>query len=239
MMKLLSIDSNSKLAKTNKLVGNNHLYAGLSLMPDDKLCPGAKAAGCMDKCLKSAGRGRFSNVSKARTTKSAMFHNNPMQFKYWLVKDLEALVRKATKEFKIARVRLNVLSDVTWEKYKVIRDGIEFDGIPQAFPEIQFYDYTKRADRIGKTPANYKLTFSYSGIGTYKNQVRLAEDREANMAVVFLVKKGQNLPEFFRGKPVIDGDEHDARWDDAHGVIVGLRAKGQAIGDDSGFAVAA
>ena len=238
-MKLLSIDSNSKLAKTNKVAGENHLYAGLSLMPDDKLCPGAKAAGCMDKCLKSAGRGRFSNVSKARITKSAMFHNNPMQFKYWLVKDLEALVRKATREGKIARVRLNVLSDVAWEKYKVIRDGIEFDGIPQAFPDIQFYDYTKRADRVGKTPANYKLTFSYSGISTYKNQVRLAEDREANMAVVFLVKKGQSLPQFFRGKPVIDGDEHDARWDDAQGVVVGLRAKGEAIGDASGFAVAA
>lgn len=238
-MKLLSIDSNSKLAKTNKLVGDNHEYAGLSLMPDDKLCPGAKAAGCMPKCLKSAGRGKFSNVSKARTAKSAMFHNNPMQFRYWLVKDLEALVRRVNKKGKIARVRLNVLSDVAWEKYKVIRDGIEYEGIPQAFPEIQFYDYTKRADRIGKTPANYKLTFSYSGVSTYKNQVRLAEDRDANMAVVFLVKKGQRLPEFFRGKPVIDGDEHDARWDDAQGVVVGLRAKGDCIGDDSGFAVAA
>ena len=208
-------------------------------MPDDKLCPGSKAAGCMDKCLKSAGRGRFSNVAVARTAKSILFHSKPLEFRQALVKDLEALVRKAIKEGKIARVRLNVLSDVAWEKYKVIRDGIEFDGIPQAFPEIQFYDYTKRADRVGKTPANYKLTFSYSGIGTYKNQVRLAEDKQANMAVVFLVKKGQSLPEFFRGKPVIDGDEHDARWDDAHGVIVGLRAKGQAIGDDSGFAVAA
>ena len=92
-MKLLSIDSNAKLAKTNKVVGDNHLYAGLSLMPDDILCPGAKAAGCMVKCLKSAGRGRFSNVSKARTAKSAMFHNNPMQFRYWLVKDLEALAK--------------------------------------------------------------------------------------------------------------------------------------------------
>ena len=238
-MKLLSIDSNAKLAKTNAVVGANHLYAGLSLMPDDILCPGAKAAGCMVKCLKSAGRGRFSNVSKARTAKSAMFHNNPMQFRYWLVKDLEALVRRATKHGKIARVRLNVLSDVAWEKYKVVRDGVEFDGVPQAFPEIQFYDYTKRATRIGKTPANYKLTFSYSGVGTYQNQVTEAESRNANMAVVFLVKKGESLPQFFRGKPVIDGDEHDARWDDAQGVIVGLRAKGPAIGDDSGFAVAA
>jgi hypothetical protein len=236
-MRLLSIDSNSKLAKTNKVAGAGHLYAGLSLMPDNRLCPGAKAAGCMAGCLKSAGRGAFSNVAAARQVKSDWYHQNRDTFIAQLVKDLEALVRKAAKEGKTARVRLNVLSDIAWESELCWRDNGLYAGIPQAFPEIEFYDYTKRAGRIGKVPANYSLTFSYSGVPSYANQVKLAAARGANMAVVFHVKKGQALPKLWQGKAVIDGDLHDARTDDAAGIIVGLRAKGQAIKDTSGFVV--
>jgi hypothetical protein len=36
-------------------------------------------------------------------------------------------------------------------------------------------------------------------------------------------------------RPVIDGDLHDYRPLDESGVIVGLRAKGQAMSDKSGF----
>jgi hypothetical protein len=237
-MRLLSIDSNSKLAKTNKVAGAGHLYAGLSLMPDNRLCPGAKAAGCMAGCLKSSGRAAiFKAVNEARKAKSDWYHQDPGSFVAQLVKDLEALVRKAAKEGKTARVRLNVLSDIAWEDQAVWRDNGLYEGIPQAFPEIEFYDYTKRAGRIGKVPANYSLTFSYSGVPSYANQVKLAAARGANMAVVFHVKKGQALPKLWQGKSVIDGDLHDARTDDAAGIIVGLRAKGQAIKDTSGFVV--
>jgi len=49
--------------------------------------------------------------------------------------------------------------------------------------------------------------------------------------------KGQ-LPATWRGYPVIDGDEHDARFTDAGaGVIIGLKAKGKARHDASGFVV--
>jgi hypothetical protein len=236
-MKLLSIDSNSKLAKTNAKVGAGHLYAGLSMMPDRTLCPGSKAAGCMDACLKSAGRGRFSNVALARQAKTDWFHADRQGFVQTLVKDLEALVRKANREGKTARVRLNVLSDVSWESVPCERHGEAFKGIPEAFPEIEFYDYTKRAARLGKTQANYHLTFSYSGVRTYIKQVVQAREANANMAVVFHVKKGQPLPRLWDGKIVIDGDEHDARSDDPANVIIGLRAKGQAIKDKSGFVV--
>jgi hypothetical protein len=227
-MKLLSIDANSKLAKTNKVVGQDYLYAGLSMMPDPIICPGSKAAKCMDGCLKTAGRAAvFPAIALARQAKTDWFHRDSNGFIFALVKDLKALVRKTTKLGKKARVRLNVLSDIAWEQY----------GIPQMFPEIEFYDYTKRADRIGKTPSNYRLTFSYSGVSTYAKQVGKAQDAGANMAVVFHVKKGQALPKVWQGKTVIDGDEHDARFDDPANVIVGLRAKGQAIQDKAGFVV--
>jgi len=227
-MKLLSIDANSKLAKTNKVVGQDYLYAGLSMMPDPIICPGSKAAKCMDGCLKTSGRAAiFPAIALARQAKTDWFHRDSDGFIFALVKDLKALVRKANKLGKTARVRLNVLSDIAWEQY----------GIPQMFPEIEFYDYTKRADRIGKTPANYRLTFSYSGVSTYAKQVGKAQEAGANMAVVFHVKKGQALPKVWQGKTVIDGDEHDARFDDPANVIVGLRAKGQAIQDKTGFVV--
>ena len=227
-MKLLSIDANSKLAKTNKVVGQDYLYAGLSMMPDPIICPGSKAAKCMDGCLKTSGRAAiFPAIALARQAKTDWFHRDSEGFIFALVKDLKALLRKANKLGKKARVRLNVLSDIAWEQY----------GIPQMFPEIEFYDYTKRADRIGKTPANYRLTFSYSGVSTYAKQVGKAQEAGANMAVVFHVKKGQALPKVWQGKTVIDGDEHDARFDDPANVIVGLRAKGQAIQDKTGFVV--
>ena len=58
-----------------------------------------------------------------------------------------------------------------------------------------------------------------------------------NVAVVFSTKKGQPLPAEYLGRPVIDGDETDLRFLDPSGVIVGLRAKGRAKHDCSGFVV--
>jgi hypothetical protein len=58
-----------------------------------------------------------------------------------------------------------------------------------------------------------------------------------NVAVVFRVKKGQPLPKMWNGYEVIDGDIDDLRFLDKKNVIVGLRAKGPAMKDTSGFVV--
>lgn len=232
---LLSTVANAKIEKTNALVGGNHLYAEMSLMPNNIICAGSKAAQCMTPCLKTAGRGVFSNVKNARQRKTDFWMDNPTEFKAQLVTELEALVKKAHKQGKTARVRLNCFSDISWELQVCTRNGKPFKGIPQAFPEIEFYDYTKHASRLGKTPENYTLTFSYSGVDTYKNQVKLAQtSSDTNIAVVFMAKE---LPVTFMNRKVIDGDLHDARIDDPKGVIVGLRAKGLARKDVSGFVV--
>jgi len=62
----------------------------------------------------------------------------------------------------------------------------------------------------------------------------VAQTTDANIAVVF---HGKELPVTFMNRKVIDGDLHDARIDDPKGVIVGLRAKGTARKDVSGFVV--
>ena len=233
-MQLLSTVANAKIEKTNAVGGENYLYAEMSLMPNHRICGGSKAAGCMDACLRNAGRGVFANVRQARERKSEWFMSHPTGFKAQLVDELESLLKKAQKQGKTLRVRLNCLSDISWELQPCLRNGMAFKGIPQAFPEIQFYDYTKLANRLGKTPANYHLTFSYSGVPTYKNQVKMAQSTDANIAVVF---HGKELPVTFMSRKVIDGDLHDARIDDPKGVIVGLRAKGTARKDTSGFVV--
>ena len=230
-MNLLSIDSNAKLAKTTAVYGTQFLIAGLSMMPNNRLCPGSKAAGCMEGCLKSAGRGSFSNVQAGRQRKTDWFESDKAGFVATLVDDLERLVRKAKREGKHPAVRLNVLSDVKWEQIECERGGQRYKGIPQAFPEIQFYDYTKVGKRTA--PANYHLTFSYSHRPEYRAQVLQAELSGYNLAVVF----NGYLPDEFLGRRVIDGDTHDLRFLDDDNVIVGLVAKGKARKDTSGFVV--
>jgi hypothetical protein len=60
-----------------------------------------------------------------------------------------------------------------------------------------------------------------------------------NVAVVFAVARSKPLPATFtiggQSFPVNNGDETDLRFLDAKGVIVGLRAKGKARKDTTGF----
>lgn len=95
------------------------------------------------------------------------------------------------------------------------------------FPDVQFYDYTKRANRRD-LPANYHLTFSLSEDNDERAQIAL--ENGLNVAAVF-----RALPETFLGRKVVDGDESDLRFKDERGVIVGLKAKGDARKDTSGF----
>jgi hypothetical protein len=53
-----------------------------------------------------------------------------------------------------------------------------------------------------------------------------------NVAAVF-----KTIPKTWKGFPVVDGDETDLRFLDGKNVIVGLKAKGKAKKDTSGFVV--
>ena len=70
---------NPKLEKTNKRDLNIRV-AGLSLYPDNVLCPASKAAGCSETCLASAGRGVFRPVREARQRKADYFYDHQEQF---------------------------------------------------------------------------------------------------------------------------------------------------------------
>jgi len=122
---------------------------------------------------------------------------------------------------------LNGTSDIEWTRF----------GIMEEFPDLQFYDYTKVLNRLEKEiPKNYHITFSKNEANDVESEVALKLG--ANVAVVFNTKKGEALPETWKGFPVFDGDDTDARFlDPKGGYVIGLRAKGQAKKDKTNFVV--
>jgi hypothetical protein len=195
------------------------------------LCPKA-TAGCMASCLFTAGRGRFSNVKIGRLRKSEFFLSNKDLFMEQLVTEIEKAVRN--KKDKNICVRLNGTTDVPFENIKV--GG--FDNIMSMFPNVQFYDYTKVFARLKKElPKNYHLTFSRAETESNHKETLLALQMGFNVAVVFNVKDETELPSQYQGFKVINGDMHDLTFLHDKNTIIGLRAKGQARKDTTGFVV--
>ncbi len=107
-------------------------------------------------------------------------------------------------------------------------------------PDLQFNDYTKRTAIVEKAKSipNYHVTFSYSAKSRYAKHVETALQLGSNLAVIF---RNKELPEFFLGLPVINGDLSDLRFTDNEEnksqVIVGLYAKGKMKKDTSGMVI--
>jgi hypothetical protein len=227
-VKLLTM-SNPKTAKGESL---GYLSFILHLAPGKlsgfQTCPGA-SAGCLASCLNTSGRGRFTRTQDARIAKTRRFFLDRAAFMAQLVKDVLAAQRKAERLGLVPVFRLNGTSDIRFENIPVQKDGETFANIFQAFPLLTFYDYTKLHNRRN-IPANYHLTFSRSEENGDKVAEMLAQG--FNVAALF-----DSLPETFMGFPVIDGTEHDLRFLDRKGVIVGLVPKGKAKTDSTGFVI--
>jgi hypothetical protein len=238
---LTAMESNAKTAKNSAHEG--FLSAILHLAPATLAGVGntcvAATEGCRDACLNTAGRGGMfkagediNAIQKARIRKTQMLANNPGEFMNQLIGDIEKIKKYAKASGKKPVVRLNGTSDIAWEDLKLPHYGGK--NIFEAHPDVQFYDYTKRPDRVLKNKhENYHITFSNSGKNETMSKRLL--DAGHNVAVVF---GGDSLPKTWNGKPVISGDEHDLRFLDAKGGhVVGLKAKGEAKADKSGFVV--
>ena len=235
--KLLGIDTNAKTIKGEKY---GIKTAILYLMPAKgsgvNLCANAVLAGCVKACLFTAGRGAMSNVMLSRLRKTLYFNQYREQFMHQLQNELIRERAKAKRKGYKLIVRLNGTSDIRWENIAV--SG--YANIMQALPDIQFYDYTKLANRKN-VPANYDLTFSYSGVEAYAPFVAKAIANGERIAAVFrsrsIVEAMLANGETFLGLPIVDGDDTDIRHLDPKGVVVALYAKGKARKDTSGFVV--
>jgi hypothetical protein len=221
--------SNAKIRKGEKL---GWITFGIHLAPANlsgfNVCKDA-SDGCAAACLNTAGRGAMSSVQKARIAKTQLFFKNKTIFMVMLWEEVAREVRKAKKNNMQPCFRLNLTSDLPWESIK-----LNGSSIFEAFPDVQFYDYTKSPKRMtsfinGEMPKNYHLTFSRS---ESNGAIALAFLKSGgNVAMVFR----KSLPSHYYGHEVIDGDETDLRFLDGSGKIIGLKEKGLAKKDESGF----
>ena len=227
-MKLLGI-ANTKTMKGEKYGYQTYImHLAPSTLSGYQVCPMA-STGCASACLNLSGMGRFSNVQAARIAKTKYFFEYRTQFLAQLVKEVEAAIRKSEKAGLKAVFRLNGTSDIRWELHAVIRNGVQYRNIMEAFPLVQFYDYTKIPNRRN-IPANYHLTFSRSEVNEMEALSVISTG--TNVAVVF-----DTIPDTWMGWKVIDGTETDLRFLDESRVVVGLKANGKAKRDASGFVV--
>lgn len=235
MKNILSVGVDAKTTKGEKLgFLTGILYLAPATTTKYNTCSMAKIAQCDKACLFTAGRGAFNSVQQARVAKTMRFYEQREGFMADLVFSIKALVRKASKQGLTPLVRLNGTSDIRWETVGLTVDGVTYPNIMAVFPDVKFYDYTKDAGRKD-LPANYDLTFSYSGVEAYQPFVAKALAKGMRMAVVF--RKESEIPNSFMGIPVVSGDKSDVRHLDDQGVIVGLYAKGKAKADTTGFVV--
>jgi len=228
---MLRLDGNAKTIKGN---AKGFKTAILYLVPADmagvNICAMAELALCKKPCLNTAGRGAMSNVQMARLRKTLFLLQYEAEAIAMIKRDIARFNAQCMREGFTLLVRLNGTSDIRWENY----------GIIQAFPHITFYDYTKLANRKN-IPANYDLTFSYSGAPQFRRFVEMAKGNGMRLAVVFrdrrIVERMLANGEQFESMPLVDGDDTDIRHLDPHGTIVALYAKGKAKQDTSGFVV--
>lgn len=219
-----SINSSAKIKKNEKK-SMQYTYI-LYLLPAKasgyQVCAGATKE-CIEGCLNTSGRvimdiNNANAILTARFRKTCLFFEQRSMFMDWLIAELKTAQKKAIKDGYGFSVRLNGTSDLNWDAYTV--NG---ESIFEIFPDVQFYDYTKIARRMRMDIPNYDLTLSYTGYNWLYCIDTLLNDQ--NVAVIFNIKKGKELPATFRGYKVIDGDLTDYRPDDEKGVIVGLRWK--------------
>ena len=222
--KLLNIDNNTKTVKGQKKGYKTAiLYLAPSTQSGFQVCPMA-SEGCKKACLYTAGHGAFSNVQQGRINKTRWFMQDRQSFLTQLRKEISNHIKNCEKKGFIPCIRLNGTSDISWENYDII----------QAFPNVQFYDYTKIYKRAlkyvnGQYPSNYHITYSLNE-DNKKEAFEILKLR-GNISAVFR----KYLPKTYQGYTVINADDTDLRFTDDNNVIAGLVAKGQAKKDYSGF----
>ena len=204
------------------------MYALPAMQSGHNACP--DATDCAQMCIDTTGR--MPMVKAAREYRSSLFYDNRAEFGAKLIAETQDNIKRNDKKGLRTAERLNGTTDYAWEH-------IRFDGLtmPERFQDVQFYDYTKSVKRArqhasGTMPSNYHLTFSRSELTPDSLVTELVESGQ-NVAVVF-----DEIPETWLGLEVINGDEHDLRFLDKSGVVVGLKAKGpKAKKDTTGFVV--
>ena len=228
-MSLLSPgNSNAKTKKNYR--PTKILYLHPSVVDDKDMCPYA-SKGCRASCLNTAGRGAMITVQEARLRRTEFYVRNRLDFYNQLHKEINSFAKHYGKRGKDVVMRLNGTSDQPLVETLIVAQMRE---IPS---NVIFYDYTKNhkkaGTRIQPSGHRYTVAFSYSEKEGSETQAKNVLSNGGIVAVVF-----DKLPDTYWGYPVIDGDERDDLMLDCNaGTILGLKAKGKAVHDNSGFVI--
>lgn len=220
--------TNSKTAKND-----NDTYI-LYLAPYNQnskkinICPKA-SKGCAAACLFTAGRGAFSNVIKARQNKTEYYLQDKKAFINQLASELIKIDKKASKKANQTLIRLNGTSDLDF--IFLLKKYANFDI--SNYKNLHFYDYTKILGKVKKYSNNKNYTLTFSRAEDNEQDIFQAVKYGANVSAVF----NGDLPKTYKGIPVIDGDKTDNEMLKYKGFILGLKAKGRARTDKSGFVI--
>lgn len=182
-------------------------------------------------------------IQLARIRRTERFFEQRETFMSDLVFEIERAIRFATRDGYTPVFRLNGTSDLRWESIPCVRHGKPYASIMLAFPGVQFYDYTKLANRKN-IPANYSLTFSladgndeqaFQALANGLNVAAVFRDkatvaRHVDSGIKMVSAKGEHVQ-----RPVTNGDDTDLRFLDPKGHVIALYAKGNAKKDTSGF----
>lgn len=224
-------------SKINKSLGHGYKTYILHMMPNTlagvgNVCPKA-TAGCIASCLNTSGHGGMltngtNAVQEARKRRTQLYAADRDGFMIELYVEIRRAIRESASLGLTPIFRLNGTSDIPYESVPLLG----FANIFEAFPNIQFYDYTKIVGRYPKVSniPNYHLTFSRSEDND--GDVLKAIEYGMNIAIVF-----DHIPEYYMGVPVYNGDAHDIRFLDPEGHIIGLKVKGRGMSDTSGFVI--
>lgn len=242
-LKLLTVLSDPKTLKSFKDKKGN-LTAIMYLMPAKtsgiNVCPCATDE-CEEGCIHySGGDFKLPVKEKGRMRRTRWLFGkedaNPYYKRYSAttegffkrLQDEMDIFKSVAKKYNLQpSIRLNGTSDLNLHK-----NLVEWR---KQNPDVKFYDYTKIVKRALESIKNKSdIHYTVSRSESIQNNKEAEEylKHGGNVAVVF-----DEVPEYYRGYKVINGDETDLRFlDDDHreqddtgnytGVIVGLKMKG-------------
>lgn len=190
------------------------------------ICPKA-SEGCRKSCLFTAGLASvFNSVNIARRRKTEYYLSNRQAFCEQLVKELRNIDSKGIK----TAIRLNGTSDLDF--IGIVKNRLNVDLL--GFKNLRFYDYTKIKGKVEKyAGTKYMQTFSRSE--TNEGECLELLSKGFNVSVVFNHKLP--MPKVWKGYKVVNGDAHDDLMLKHKGVVIGLKAKGKARKDVTGFVI--
>ena len=192
------------------------------------ICPKA-SKGCAAACLFTAGRGRFDSVKNARINRTEYFLADKERFCLQLAGELIKINKAAIKKGELVAIRLNGTSDLDFIYLLKKYAGLD----PFSLKNIVYYDYTKILGKVKKYKDQTRYVLTFSRAEDNHNETLEALELGANVSAVF----NGELPRRFKGFKVIDGDQSDIVMLYNRGAVLGLKAKGAAKKDNSGFVI--